>query len=96
MKVKSYYYYRTRSRVRFIFWSLISLAFVLMLSNSIESINDYSCDTSQVTVNFRDTLWSIAENNCDGNIREAVSDLVNLRQTDILRVGEIIQLTSNN
>ena len=96
MKVRSHNYYRVRSVVRLCFWLSLSLGLIWLVSNSFRTLDDYTCETTQVTVDFGNTLWSIVENNCEGDIRQAVSDLSDLRGTDTVRLGEIIQLTSNN
>ena len=97
MKVRSYNYYRVRSSVRLLFWSSISISLIWLLTTSFRNLGNYTCDTSQaITVFSGDTLWSIVERNCEGDIRQAVWDLSDLRESDILQVGEIIQLTSNN
>ncbi len=96
MKVRSHNYYRVRSSIRLLFWSSISISLIWVLTASFRNFDDYTCDTSQaITVFGGDTLWSIVERNCEGDIRQAVWDLSDLRETDILRVGETIQLTSN-
>ena len=95
MKVKSYNYYRVRSMVRFCFWSSLSLGFVWLLSFLFADIDNYTCHNTQATVGYGDTLWSVVERNCDGNIQEAVYRLIDLRETEIVRLGEVVQLTSN-
>jgi len=96
MKVRSYNYYLVRSVVRLCFWSSLSLGLIWLVSNSFRTLDNYTCETTQVTVDFGDTLWSIAKKYCEGDIRKAVWDLSDLRGTDIVRLGETIQLTSSN
>ena len=53
--------------------------------------SDYSCNDTTVIVTYGDTLWSIAEAHCTGNLQVAVDDLVDTYSTS-LQVGDVITL----
>lgn len=92
--MRTYHYYRVRSMVRFVFWGTVALGSLWLIKSSIESWDNYKCHTTQVVVEPNDTLWAIVQRNCDGSIESAVNDLVQKRGTEVVRIGQVIQLTS--
>jgi len=53
---------------------------------------NYTCPDMTVVVTYGDTLWSIAEQHCTGNLQSAVDDLVDTHKTTSLQVGDIVTL----
>lgn len=64
---------------------------------SVQNANKFTCDTSAPhTVTHGDTLWSIAERNCEGNVGNAVDHLTDAYgHPGTLRVGTVIYLPAN-
>ena len=52
--------------------------------------NGFTCDTGDVVVQYGDSLWSIAEAHCEGNIRSAVDGMANDPST--LQPGDLVTL----
>lgn len=94
MGMRTYRYYQIRSTVRLAFWTTVALGSFWLAKTSIESWDNYKCDPTQVVVEQYDTLWAIAERNCTGSIQSAVHDLVEKRGTELVRIGQVIELTS--
>lgn len=92
--MRTYHYYRVRSMVRFVFWGTVALGVFWLAKSSIESWDNYKCHPTKVIVEQNDTLWAIAERNCQGSIESAVHDLVEKRGTELVRIGQVIELTS--
>jgi hypothetical protein len=46
-------------------------------------MNEWSCDTKDVTVHYGDTVWYIVASNCVGNISRAVDAHVDFYGTNI-------------
>lgn len=80
--------------VRVAFWGAVALGSLWLAKSSIESWDNYKCQPAQVAVEQYDTLWSIVENNCEGSTESAVHDLIKKRGTEVVRIGQIIELTS--
>lgn len=95
MRTRSYNYYRIRTLVRFLFWGSLTLSFVWLVNNSIRNWDNYDCQANTITAQPFDSLWSIAEKNCSGNIRKTVWDL-EIKYGNNLQVGQVINLTSNS
>jgi hypothetical protein len=92
--MRTYHYYEVRSMVRFVFWGTVALGSFLLVKSSVDSWDNYSCEPTQVVVEQYDTLWAIVERNCDGSIQSAVDDLVEKRGTELVRIGQVVELTS--
>lgn len=56
----------------------------------------YDCPDGTVVVEVGDTLWSIAEENCEGEIRHIIYDMreLNPHIGDTLQPGDVIRLPS--
>ncbi len=65
--------------------------FTLVGLASLTGNDDYSCTDTTVIVTYGDTLWSIAETHCTGNLQSAVDHLVDTYSTS-LQVGDTIEL----
>ena len=59
-----------------------------------ETSNNFNCELSPHTVVHGDTLWAIAENKCEGDIRRVTDILVTVYGADI-RIGNNIYLPEN-
>ena len=61
-----------------------------LLWGALAAGNGFTCDTGDVVVQYGDSLWSIAEAHCDGNIRSAVDSMANDPST--LQPGDVVRL----
>jgi hypothetical protein len=68
----------------------VTAAFVIGEKTS----NNFNCELSPHTVVHGDTLWAIAENKCEGDIRRVTDILVTVYGADI-RIGNNIYLPEN-
>lgn len=59
-----------------------------------ETSNNFHCELTPHTVQQGDTLWAIAENKCEGDIRRVTDILVTVYGADI-RIGNNIYLPEN-
>lgn len=84
-------YYRVRSVVRFLFVATIATGAYLVGREIVDSTLDYKCDGTSVVVASGDTLWSIAQEHCEGHTGQAVYDLVGIYGTT-LYAGQTISL----
>lgn len=55
-------------------------------------IDDYECDGQSVNAKQGETLWSIHERHCTGNISQAVDDYIKAHGVVYLQVGDTVQL----
>ena len=67
---------------------LVTALGVLALTGDTE----HDCPDMTVVVTYGDTLWSIAEEHCTGNLQSAVDELVDTHNTTSLQVGDIVTL----
>ena len=84
-------YYRVRTVVRFLFWVTVATGSFLVGKALTHNSLSYSCDGQDVIVNAGESLWSIAEQHCDGHIGKAVFDLVGIYGTTVY-AGQVISL----
>lgn len=56
-----------------------------------ETSNNFNCELTPHTVQQGDTLWSIAESKCEGNIQRVTDNLVNTYGANI-QIGQNIYL----
>jgi hypothetical protein len=54
--------------------------------------DEYKCPDKTIIVAYGDTLWSLAERHCTGNLVSAVDSLVDKHSTTHLQVGDIVYL----
>lgn len=74
----------------------IALAVAFMFYQQTEkAINAYICDSNEIIVNEGVTLYAIVQAQCDGNLSEALDDVVDTYGTN-LSVGQRIFLPQNN
>lgn len=88
----TYSYYRVRSMVRFLFWGTIALGLIWLVVSSVSSWENYECVETDVVVQPLDTMWSIAEEYCEGNIEVAVSDLISSNGSSTVVVGQVVKV----
>lgn len=84
-------YYTVRSAVRFAFIVLVAVVAFLVGKAFASEPYPYKCDGSSVTAGAGDTLWSLAEQHCEGHIGHAVHDLYKVHAD--LSVGEQVTLS---
>lgn len=72
--------------------AIIAVAFVLFGCAVAEDNATYECGHATVLVSSGDTIFSIVEKVCNGNIRNAADDTVQLNGGSVIRPGEWIQL----
>ena len=89
-------YYRYRSAVRIVFWGSLAVGFVWLATTSISHWDNYTCIEADVIVQPSDTLWSIAEAYCDGNLEVAVSDLISTHGSDTVLVGQLVRVRNSD
>ena len=89
-------YYRYRSAVRIVFWGSLAVGFVWLATTPISHWDNYTCIEADVIVQPSDTLWSIAEAYCDGNIETAVSDLISTHGSDTVLVGQLVRVRNSD
>lgn len=65
--------------------------FIWIITEFDQRMNHYVCSTAPVVVHYGDTIFDIATDNCRGNVRTAIDDLVNRYGTTI-HVGQVIEL----
>lgn len=90
------YYYTIRDIVRFSVRAIALLALFValahLISTTIESHFAYKCPNIVAVVERGDTLSTITERYCEGHTLQASWDIAQQRGTDIVVVGERIQL----
>jgi hypothetical protein len=70
----------------------VALCFVLVKGYAHMTGTHYDCPNEAVLVEQGDTLWGILETHCDGDIREAVYDVLRLVGTTDVYPGQWVQL----
>jgi hypothetical protein len=85
-------YYIIRSSVRTTL--LVAVVLSAFFIGKALSQNDlaYSCNGKSVMAEANDTVWSMAEANCEGHIGQAVDDIVKQYGIDV-SIGEVITFT---
>jgi hypothetical protein len=68
---------------------------VMFYRQNEKALNAYICDSSETIVNEGVTLYDIVQAQCDGNLSEALDDVVDTYGTN-LSVGQRIFLPRNN
>ena len=53
---------------------------------------NFSCDVDSVTAEWGDSLWSIAERQCSGDIQSAVEAMIGLNRTTWIQAGQTVHL----
>ena len=80
----------------FIYASLVTIAAltILMIVNRVQAVDNYECRVTRAQVQPFDTMWSIAEDNCDGNVRNVVHDMIDLNGGTTIHPNQWIYLPS--
>jgi len=86
-------YYRIRTVVRFAFLAGVALAAFLIGKAFAGDPYTYRCDGSVIVAVAGDTLWSLAQEHCEGHIGHAVHDLYEIHAD--LSVGELVTLNGS-
>ena len=89
-------YYRYRSAVRIVFWGSLAVGFGWLATTSISHWDNYTCIEADIIAQRSDSLWSIAETYCDGNIQSAVSDLISAHGSDTVLVGQLVRVRNSD
>jgi hypothetical protein len=86
-------YYRRRTRVRFAFWTAITIALVWTLTAAVRAQTHFDCVDEPVVVSDEEglSLWTIAHRNCTGAVDVVVHNLVERYSTTVHR-GQLIYL----
>ena len=84
-------YYRIRTAVRITFVAGVALTSFLVGKALASDPYPYHCDGSAVIANTGDTLWSLAEDHCEGHTGAIVADLY--ADHGDMQVGEIISFS---
>ena len=57
----------------------------------------FTCATESVVAQAFDTIWQIADDNCEGNLQNAVHHMIQLNDgSAILQIGQIVQIPLEN
>lgn len=86
--------YRARNARNIIITAGVAVALFGAIAIGSAKGERFTCDTDPHTVVANDTLWSIAERKCDGNIQVVTDKLVAVYGTTI-QSGQHIYLPSN-
>jgi len=70
---------------------IVLLAAVFGLIKVVDS-PQYSCDVDNATAIWGDSLWSIAERHCSGNVGAAVEDMIGLNRGVRIQAGQVVDL----
>lgn len=82
-------YYRIRTAVRCAFLAGVALTAFLAGKALADDPYAYRCDGSAIVVASGDTLWSLAQQHCEGHVGHAVHDIAKVRG-DQVQVGDVI------
>jgi hypothetical protein len=91
MKVHSYRYRNLRYTALLV---LLVIGAMFALAYGSRQGEKFTCDLEPHTVTYGDTLWSIAEDKCDGNIQVVTDNLADVYGTTI-HSGQNIYLPEN-
>ena len=80
-------------------YTAVTLAVILLMLgfiNRVEAVENYECSVTMDQVQPNDTVWRIVERNCEGNIRNAVYDTVEMRKGNtVVHIGQWILLPAD-
>lgn len=70
----------------FIYIALTATLFfiMMMVGYQMRVADAYHCDVVRAQVGQGDTIWSVVDRHCDGNIRNAVDDTVQIRDGSLM------------
>ena len=94
MSMMKLHAYRNRNFRNTVLLALLVITMALALAYGSRQGEKFTCDLEPHTVTYGDTLWSIAERKCDGNIQVVTDNLVDVYGTTI-HSGENIYLPEN-
>lgn len=94
--MRSHNYYLVRTYVRFVFWTSVAFGLIWLLATSFSRLGDYKCYEADVVVLPYETLWAIAEEYCEGDIRSAVQDLITENGSASLQIGQVVKVRNND
>ena len=86
---------KTRNLLTAILIVIAVVIAVMFYRQNEKALNAYICDSSEVIVNEGVTLYDIVQAQCDGNLREALDDAVDIYGTK-LGAGQRIFLQRDN
>ncbi len=72
--------------------ALGALTLVGLVDHALDKATDFECHTDTVVVNYGDTLWGIASENCTGHTGHATHQIAELNNGSTIQIGEVIQL----
>ena len=76
----------------FIGMALGALILVGLVAQALDRATHFECHAETVVVNYGDTLWGIASENCTGHTGHATHQIAELNNGSTIQIGEVIQL----
>lgn len=76
----------------FIGMALGALILVGLVDQALDRATHFECHAETVVVNYGDTLWGIASENCTGHTGHATHQIAELNNGSTIQIGEVIQL----
>jgi len=70
--------YRIQQLFMYVALAFVGLLVIMVFVDRVQASEQYECRVTMAQVTTFDTMWRIAEDNCDGNIRNAVYDMIDL------------------
>lgn len=80
---------------KFITTLLILAGITALMVIASDTADEFTCDPDAYTVTYGDTLWAIAERNCDGNIQFVTDNLVTVYGSTIHN-GQVVWLPESD
>ena len=72
--------------------ALGALILVGLVDQALDRATHFECHAETVVVNYGDTLWGIASENCTGHTGHATHQIAELNNGSTIQIGEVIQL----
>ena len=76
----------------FIGMELGALTLVGLVDHALDKATHFECHAETVVVNYGDTLWGIASENCTGHTGHATHQIAELNNGSTIQIGEVIHL----
>jgi ABC-type Fe2+-enterobactin transport system substrate-binding protein len=76
----------------FIGMALGALILVGLVDQALDRATHFECHAETVVVNYGDTLWGIASENCTGHTGHATHQIAELNNGSTIQIGEVIHL----
>ena len=81
-----------------VMWMLAALAIAVWLFGASNAAHaKFTCSDTEHVAEAFDTIWQIADDNCEGNLQNAVHHMIQLNDgSSILQIGQIVQIPESN